>query len=259
MALRFPEHPDVVFRDAPLTEVLCQIRFSPILALLDKAGFAGFQEALRAEYPELESDIQAEIGVAGDAAEMKIRPRVWRMRSADERWRVSLGIDFVALESYSYSHIGDFLGRLDEVIGVLDLTVHPGRSKRIGFRKVNSITHPSVDGAGDWPGLLKPQLVGLAPLPPFAGFLRADYSELHLADEGGGVLSIRHGVDPESSRAYRLDLDYWTEKPHEIAPREKMRVLLREFSDSMTGFFHWCLEPEMYQHLRPFPRSEASR
>ena len=66
------------------------------------------------------------------------------MIDEEGNWRVSLAIDFVALETPRYTDFGEFLDRLMFVLDVLDRTVNVGDSTRIGLRKINLLTHPSV-------------------------------------------------------------------------------------------------------------------
>lgn len=257
MTLDFRKHEDVVFERAPLTSVLCQIRFPQILAILDRAGISGVQEALRNEYPDFDSGVEAQFAFNQDGAELKMKPPVWRFRTLDEMWRVSLGVDFLALETPDYHHFKDFADRLFFVISAAERTLSPGPSLRIGLRKVNLIEHPDVAQPSDWNGLLTSQLLGLAGDSSLPGTARRDYSEYMIADDAGDALAIRHGIDPDSSANYRLDLDYWTERRFDVTPTTQLRDLLAAFSDSMTAFFHSCLEQRMYDHLQPKPRTEV--
>jgi len=258
MALSFPEHPDVVFDRAPLTQVLCQIRFSPILALFADTGVAGFQEALRKYYPEFDVDHQAEISMSPVHAEIQTKAPVWRLRDAEARWQVSLAVDFVALEVSAYGHFAEFNDRLLTVISVIERTLNPGRSTRIGLRKVNRLGHPNVKIPEDWRGLLRSELLGLVGVQGMPGTYGQEYSEQNLHDSEEGVLTIRHGIDPGNSECYILDLDYWTTKSMPIRSDNSFSFLLKSYSDAMTGFFHLCLDRPLYDHLGPVPRSEVA-
>jgi uncharacterized protein (TIGR04255 family) len=50
----FPDVPRVIYEVNPLEEVICQLRFLPVLKI-DTEPPAGFQEEIRAEYPLYES------------------------------------------------------------------------------------------------------------------------------------------------------------------------------------------------------------
>lgn len=258
MALAFHGHPDVVFDRAPLTQVLCQIRFAPILALFAETGVAGFQEALRRDYPEFDAEQEAQVSMSPTHAEVQTKAPIWRLRDREERWQVSLAVDFVALEVSSYGHFGEFNDRLLTVISVLERTLNPGRSRRIGLRKVNRLEHPDVEDPKGWQGLLRRDLLGLVGVEDMPGTYGREYSECHLEDDEEGVLTIRHGMASDNNHAYLLDLDYWTTKSMQIRSDVSLSALLKSYSDAMTGFFHWCMEKSLYDYLVPIPRSEVA-
>jgi uncharacterized protein (TIGR04255 family) len=259
MALAFQDHPDVLFAKAPLESVLCQVRYSPVLALLDQAGVAGFQAALRSQYPELDQDAQATMTITpqGPAALQTSSPN-WRMSTVDKKWRTSIGADFVALETsdaegYSFQ---EFWNRFEEVLEVLDRTVRIGSAKRIGLRKVNVLSHPDVASVKDWRGLLRSEVLGLSAAPDVPN-PTTEYAEIHFPDDEMGTLSVRHGVEPTDPAKYRLDLDYWTERVVRLGDPDRIKGLLSAYADSMTAFFHWCLEGRLYDYLEPRPRGTA--
>lgn len=55
MALNFPHTPDVRLANSPLVEVVCQVRFPPILRI-NKEEPSDFQEAVRQRFPELAAE-----------------------------------------------------------------------------------------------------------------------------------------------------------------------------------------------------------
>lgn len=256
MALAFGDHPDVLFGKAPLELVLCQIRFSPILALLDPAGVAGFQAALRDAYPEADQEFDAAVSVSPQGAALQRSAPVWRFSSSDGSWRSAIGVDFVALETSDAGayHFVEFKERLGAVLAAVDRTVHPGRSRRIGLRKVNVFQHPEVATVKQWRNLLRDELLGLAAASEVPESLVTDYAEIHFADGDKGTLSVRHGVDPEDSARYRVDLDYWNERSYEVSPSSGITDVLDGYARSMTEFFHWCLKEPMYTFLEPRAR-----
>lgn len=259
MPLNFGDHDDVVFRNAPLLVVLCQIRFSPILALLDRAGVLGLQEALRPQYPFMDGDFEAQVKVSDLGAEFSKTAPVWRFRDAekDYKWQVSIALDFVALETTEYSSISEFIDRFENLLVAAERTVHPSPSRRIGVRKVNVLRHPDVRQPSDWATYLRSELVGVTGLTELPGTVTGSYSETHIDDGENGTLSLRYGIDPEDSTAFRLDMDYWTSRPFDISAGGLLPETVRDYSDSMTNLFHWGLRPSMYTHLDPVPRSSV--
>jgi uncharacterized protein (TIGR04255 family) len=256
LILDFPhDRGDVVFRKAPLIAVLCQVKFPEILSLLAPDGVLGFQEGLRDLYPRLENETNTAVQVAAGSLSVANAAPVWRMKSEDGHWEVSTAIDFVALQTDRYRDFGVFSERLRTVLRVLERTVHPDKSTRIGLRKINELSYPSVRGARGWKGLLRPELLGLLSADDIDAPLASTFSETTFGD-GDRKLAIRHGVLPDEPRKYRLDLDYFTEERFEITPDGELIDLLTGFSRGLTSYFIWSLEEDLFVHLGPQPRKD---
>ncbi|HUY86367.1 MAG TPA: TIGR04255 family protein [Acidimicrobiales bacterium] len=295
MALRFTDHPDVVFQKAPLVMVLSQIRYEPVLSLMSEVGIAGFQEGVRHLYPHIRGEQAGQLEIGGQLDGSKRigfqqSAPIWRLTDEDAKWRVSLAVDFVALEAPQYRDFGEFLERLMFILDVLDRTVNVGDSTRIGVRKINLLTHPSIDSPTSWLQLLRPELLATAgaPLP---GKVVQSLSETRL-QEGLAQLTIRHGLIPKAGAEllassvdeirrrdasaisvppiaevsahtvaetqdatdFVLDLDYGTIAPYPARGGQDMAEVLKEFSDGITSFFHWAITPEYFEWLSPEPR-----
>lgn len=250
------DHDDVVFDKAPLELVLCQVRFSPVLALMDEAGVAGFQEAVRRHYPNFRGDREVEFSVNPGQASVRQKAPIWRMADEEQKWVVSVAVDFVALETPDYSDFREFRERLKFVLAAAERTIHPGRSSRVGLRKINVFSDPDVTAAPGWRGLLRPEILGLAGVEDLAGSLQRSYAEVELADDSHGKLTIRFGIDPEdkSRSRFRLDLDYWTETGFKVSPESTLLERVEGYSDAITNFFHWAITSDLHTRLKPRPR-----
>jgi hypothetical protein len=55
-----------------------------------------------------------------------------------------------------------------------------------------------------------------------------------------------------------LDLDYSSPVPYEIKAGEDLKEVLNEFSEGITSFFHWILEPSLYHWLEPVARETVA-
>ena len=102
--------PEVPLPQAPLVRVIAQARFPPILTIRNPDRAAVFQEALRDTYPNLSQDQVHSIELGGGQTPNVSQGLIWRLadREGDLHWRVSLGVDFVALETSSYDNRGRF-------------------------------------------------------------------------------------------------------------------------------------------------------
>src|SRR4051794_15514584 len=98
-------------------------------------GISGFQTAIRDIYPTLLPPEQAtDISFTPQAVGVKQSAPLWRMTDEAGQWTAGISVDFVSLETPSYSSIGEFLSRLNFILRALRRTIRPGDSVRIGLR-----------------------------------------------------------------------------------------------------------------------------
>ncbi len=257
MALQFTEHDQVRFRHAPLASVLCQIRFPPIFSLATAVGVTGFQEAIRSRYPSTDTETGAQVDLSPQQVNIQQTAPTWRFTSDDGSWRVGLGVDFMSLETPSYTEFADFQDRLQSLLSAIERTVHPGPSTRIGLRKVNQISKP-VRSPEEWEAYVKPELLGALSIRNFPAPVVFAFSDLRFAD-GDCELAVRHGLHPTEEGTYVVDMDYWTESSYVIAATPELRQLFRDFSAGMTSFFHFIAQPRLISEMEPYPKEEGGR
>src|SRR5689334_14287582 len=105
---------EVPLARAPLANVLWAVNFPAILKIVDAtgSGVAGFQEAIRQDYPILKQEVEHafafQLDDKGSFAPQAVSNTVWRFLDAKEKWRVTLGRDSLALETLAYTSRTDF-------------------------------------------------------------------------------------------------------------------------------------------------------
>lgn len=256
LPLNFGEHPDVVFRHAPLVRVLCQVKFPPVLSLLTPVGVTGFQTAVRDHYPTmLPPEQTANIAVENETIGIKSNAPVWRMVNDSQDWTVGLAADFVSLETPSYTKIDEFLARLELILSALRRTVRPADSVRIGLRKVNLIAADEYQNdSRNLSNLIRGELLGPLGVANFPAPIMQSFSFFQFTDDDN-YLAVRYGfAKVESTDGFVLDTDYFTARPYRI-DRDSIAEVLQYFSDGMTSFFHWALTDEFKRRLEPSPRN----
>ena len=256
MPLDFGKHDDVVYKHAPLVAVLCQVRFSPILSLLTEAGLTGLQTLLRDRYPKFEKDVETNVGLSNDGLKLERKAPLFTLTSEDGVWRVSIAVDFVALETPNYTNFGEFLLRMTEILDAVHRTLRPTSSVRVGLRKVNHLHSEAVTSPHEWSEIVNPVLLGALGCEEFPVAPVFALSDLRFQD-GDNMLVVRHGLHPENPAIYILDQDYSTERPYDIDAPAEITNLLQHFSDGMTSFFSWGLTDKYKQTLGPEPRAET--
>lgn len=256
VSLRFVEHEQRVYRDAPLRSVLAQVRFDPVPALLAEAGTTGFHTLVQRTYPNgpersTDVDIQltpANVGVRATAP-------VWKFRSSSGDYVISLSHDFVALETASYTDFDEFLRQFALALRAVERTVMPSMSRRVGLRKINAVPLPDPNDPRTLTARVRVDLLGAIAYTGFPAKIRGAEGGL-IFDEDLNRLFVRYGLEgnAETEASFVLDMDYSTETPHAISAESGILELLRHFSDGITSFFEWALTPEYKDSLGPRPK-----
>lgn len=218
--------PEVHLPRAPLARVIAQARFPPILAIRDPDRVAVLQDALREPYPNLGQDQVHSIELPGGQAPSVRQALIWRLSDREKapRWRVSLGVDFVALETSSYDSRNDFLGRLRTVVSAVEEAFDPASASRFGLRYIDRLTDEAVDRIGD---LIQPDVLGIVrspenPHPALRESLTHLMTEAQFLAQDGARVQGRwgllpenvtydpHALEPVAKPSWVLDLDMFT-------------------------------------------------
>ena len=243
---------EVQLPSAPLALVIVQVRFPPILSIEKRDFVASFQEAIRARYPILRAE-QTRGVLLGGQGSVPMPPSVtWRFSGIEEKWRVSLATDFVAIETTAYERRSDLLARLEEVIRALEAHVAPKTVDRLGVRYIDRITGAAVDEIGT---LVRGEVLGvtgtvvsrhanhslseaLFSLPDQRAQLRARW----------GLLPPNATVDPSAIEpidkpSWILDLDMFSSEARAFAPSSILSDA-RAYAERTYSFFRWVVTDE---------------
>lgn len=249
MGFKFPD-PGVEVRLAkpPLTEVIYQVRFSPILRIGEETP-AAFQEMIRRDLPELEVE-RAWAGAPENAVrsgQFEPGPIHYRFKSADGQRMVTLAVDFVAVSTTGYTHWDDFVGLVLKVTEALQTVYEPARCTRLGLRFVNAITPTLIEAEQlkDAELLLNDRLRSalLSDLldDPIQALcqIRAVVSE---EEDERECFTFRSGLAEleAGERGYLLDFDCYAEGSISL---EGLCERCDRFHDRIYRAFRWSLAP----------------
>ena len=154
------------YPNAPLHEVICQLRFPTILTI-NNVEPADFQEAIRAEFPQYarRQDTAAPkiTGLGGPSPKVEQQPPVtnYNFLSADGKWKLNLTKDFIALSTLRYSGWPEFARMLDKPLASFIRIYKPAYFQRVGLRYVNLVSRRKL-GLEDtpWTELIAPAYTG---------------------------------------------------------------------------------------------------
>ena len=259
--MKLPEYEWVRLRKAPLRLVIGQIRFTIMPRFEQKAFIAGFQEAIRAQYPK----VSREASVTYQLSPVGINPgpgeTLWKFSSRDNRWAIVVGESAITLESRAYSTMSDFLDRFAQILLVANKTLDVTDRLRLGLRYINEIRYPHAENFAQWRALFNPEFAGFDATGLLEGKVDHTLQEIQV-NRPDGVLAIRHGLlsgaivaplpqeQPPAGQFYLLDLDYYemTECDLDISAPVKQ---LQDYNDLMYRFFRWTLSEMLFDYLEP--------
>ena len=244
---------------APLVRVIAQARFPPILAIRDPDRVAVFQEVLRETYPHLTRDQAHRVELTPGEPPDIHQELIWRLadRARDACWQVSLGVDFVSIDTSDYGSRSDFLDRLRAVVTAVESVFRPAEAQRLGVRYVDRLIDEAVDRVNE---LFQPEILGIMrPLEDVPSALGD--SVVHLMNDvqflarNGSRVQGRWGklppnathdpnsIAPVSGPSWVLDLDMFTSEPQPFASEELLRTAT-EFAECLYWLFRRMVTKE---------------
>ena len=244
---------------APLARVIAQARFPPILSIRDPDKFAVLQEALRDTWPHLSQDRVHSIAMTGGQPSDIRQGLIWRLadREKDAVWRVSLGVDFVAIETSSYDSRSDFLDRLRNVVSAVERAFKPASTGRLGLRYIDRLTGSAVDRVDE---LIRPEALGIIrtrgnPDPALGESVVYLMTEAQFLARGGARIRGRWGklpanathdpdaLDPIAEPSWILDLDMFTTESQPFASGGLLTAAT-EFAECLYWLFRQMVTEE---------------
>lgn len=258
----FPESPRVIYGKNPLAEVICQLKFPPILRI-DSEPPASFQEHIRADYPRYADRSEAALGVPPNVPAELIRviqsvaPRrisgSHEFGSGDSTWTVSLARDFIALKTTDYRRWEGFRTRMERLLAALTNEYQPSFFTRVGLRYIDVIRRSDL-GLGElpWSELLNPHIAGEFASSDIVNEIeQAARQTLLRIDEHGGLVMIRHGLataEVDDEPCFLIDADLFVE-----AERETINAIniLDRFNQTAGRLFRWCIDKRLHAALEP--------
>lgn len=261
----FPEAERVIYRNNPLHQVICQLRFPPILRI-DTEEPAAFQERIRQSFPEfraLHDDGNAPLPQSLSQSlpsEMRdllspIKNLGFQFFTRGELWIVTLAKDFVALETSQYTRWEDFLASMDSVMNALVHVYRPAYFTRVGLRYRNVIDRRRLGlEHTEWRELIAEFVLGHLALNETSDFVVEQQSKSLLRlNENGDLLRTVYGhvTDKEGDSdniLYLLDHDFYTN----IDMEEKDVITRLAAYNLLNGrLFHWSIKESLHNAMGP--------
>lgn len=253
-----PPPEEVPLTRPPLVRVVAQVHFAPILAIRNPDKVADFQESIRATYPNLTQECLPHLTLQANGTPNFQDAVIWRFSSSLKslQWRVSLGTDFVALETSAYKSRKDFLERLEIILSNVERNFRPSEAYRLGLRYVDRIVDDGFERIDD---LISTSVLGISrrddgTQSSLGRAIKFLMTEAHLeADEG--VIQARWGHLPPNQTydadaleainksSWTIDLDMFTRGPQPFVSDELL-ALATVFAERNYAVFREMVTPE---------------
>ncbi len=257
--MAFPSSEREVFPRNVLKEVICQLRFPPILRIKTQAP-SEFQELIRGRYPLYEEESPQDAlppDIADIVAGLRIRfapaDIIHKFLLADRSRIITLSPGFLGLSESNYISREKFLEQVEHAEREFRKEYTPAFYNRIGVRYKNVIDRTALDiPKKHWYELLSSQLLGELADPEIRDDVVKILTkvELRIDDIPESRVRITHGLatDEKEHIVYVLDADFFTTT--KIGESHDVSRIVATFSDLNGRFFRWAIADELKDVLR---------
>jgi uncharacterized protein (TIGR04255 family) len=219
----FPMINRVVYKKNPLEQVICQLRFPPILKI-DSELPSEFQDIIREKYPIYEERLEVQHEFSGgfnfNSPIELVNPmsKVTSSKnhvftSEDGEWQINLTRTFVSISTSKYRTWEDFKERFRKPLEALISVYAPPFFVRVGLRYIDVFCKDRLGLSGsNWSELIQPHFLGIlaSEVKEYVGEYNS-VCEIKLDD---GISSIRVNTSlvksVENEECFMLDSDAYT-------------------------------------------------
>lgn len=259
----FPEVDHVVYNRNTLDQVVCQLRFPPILKINTREP-DDFQERVRGELPNYAERTEFKLGIPPEI-ESQIAPVIMsqlpqsfssknhEFASRDGVSKANLTRTFIAFSTRSYTRWEDFKQNLDTPVTALVETYAPDDYSRVGLRYVNAIRRSELGLEGRaWRELIRGPVLGIVSDEEFGeAVTHAEGKfEVPLADEVS-LVRIRTGfvkAGNTDETMFRIDNDFFRGG---VTPADSYQDVLEYLHVRARRLFRWCITDVLHDAMEP--------
>lgn len=232
-----------------LENVVCQIRFRPILKVEEK--IADFQEVVRTKYPEYSVSAGRQINLFNGNIDVK-EEKQFLFKKAGKADTIALVRDFIAFETKSYERRSVFLEDVKLGLQALAGTHKVVNPTRIGLRFVNAIDKEIISNdlgqPVSWSDLISEDF--LAVPKKLASIDDASTYHEITSNIDDGKLILRYGIirlPGDENPKFRFDVDRYTEG--EI-PFDQIVEKVSKFNEHALSLFSALVGAKLSEWLK---------
>jgi uncharacterized protein (TIGR04255 family) len=249
----------LIYQRNPLVEVVCQLRFPPILKISHQEPVE-LQDEIRFQYPLFEttqSEIPLEILKVVQQFGLPLQTdTLYSFKSEDQRWTLSITKDFIALATSSYERYEQFRQRFEQALEIFERIYKPSFYKRIGLRYQDLIIRSKL-GIEDkqWSDLIAKHLASELHDPELSSSIESITKNLILKMETGqinlnhGLVAVKESNEDAGEIAYLFNTDFYTERKIEV--NGDVWNSLDHFNKSARRLFRWSITDTLHNAMQP--------
>jgi uncharacterized protein (TIGR04255 family) len=259
----FPEVKRVIYRKNPLDQVVCQLRFPPILKI-DAGIPADFQERIRRDFPNYsetsEWKVEFSPKIKGQIPQEVLtqilqssRGKNYEFSSEDGFWKINLTRTFIALTANKYERWEKFKEKLAIPFNAFIEIYSPDHFSRIGLRYIDVIRRSILNLNGvNWTELLQPYILGILSVPEMVNVVHKceNRYEIGLSDGESIVRIITSFVEAADNGeiCYMIDSDFYNTNKTRLDDTMKK---LDYFNMRASRLIQWCITNRLHQTMEP--------
>ena len=251
----FPVVKRMKYNKSPLENVICQLRFPPILQIDSEIPYQ-FQNKIREQFPNYEEkiEIQQEINASVNLAAMnQITNPMTKVSSTknheftteDEHWTINLTRTFLSISTNKYNTWEDMIERLRLPLEAFT---------RVGLRYVDVFCRSSLGLNVDdypWNKLIKPYFLGLlgSSVAPNVKDMNSVY-EIGCEDGDGTVRIVANLVKriDTDEECFLMDSDVYTSNK---VPCDTILEKLNYLHDRSSRLVRFAITDELHERMEP--------
>lgn len=257
--MNFPEFERVVYKHNPLVEVVCQLRFPPILKISHQEP-VDFQDEIRFQYPLFETtqaQFSPEILKITQKLGVPLQSDIaYSFKSEDRRWNLSITKDFIALTTSVYERYEQFKQRFEEALEIFERIYKPSFYTRVGLRYQDLIIRSKLGIENkNWSELIAKHIASELHDPELSSLIQTLLKNLTLKTENGqinlnhGLVIVKNPQDNSDEIAYLFDADFYIEK--KIEGNGDVWNVLNQFNQSAGRLFRWSITDTLHNAMQP--------
>lgn len=259
----FPEVERVVYKKNPLDNVICQLRFPPILKI-DTEIPSSFQEMIRQDYPNLTESsewvFETTSGtqkVPSDEIKQILQSagnkKNYEFSSVDGKWKVNLTRNFLSLSTSNYRRWEEFRDRLKSPLEALINVYKPTHFSRLGLRYVDVIVRSQL-GLNNvpWKQLINNNLLGALASSDIGDSVQNFESTyfIQLSGKNSMLRMVARTVKKADTgeTCFMIDSDFSDASEHS---EEEVIGKLDYLHLGATRMIRWCIKNRLHKAMEP--------